>query len=140
MKIAIDQELGNRERARGQGAMLAHLRSAAREGRSAIAAPGAHRAYERSGAALLPRRWSSSLDGVEIVVAGSAGDGFVRHMKNRGAEVLLTGETDPAAALTRIIAGEPLPEQGFDITTTLCKLRDMFATLIFSLLYQTPPI
>ena len=67
------------------------------------------------------------LDGVEIVVAGSAGDGFVRHMKNRGADVLLTGETDPAAALTRIIAGEPLPEQRFDITTTLCKLRDMFS-------------
>ena len=41
------------------------------------------------------------LDGVDIVVAGSAGDGFMRHMKKRGAEVLLTGETDPAAALTR---------------------------------------
>jgi predicted Fe-Mo cluster-binding NifX family protein len=67
------------------------------------------------------------LDGVEIVVAGSAGDGFVRHMKKRGAEVLLTGETDPSAALTRIIAGEPLPDQRFDITTTLCKLRDMFS-------------
>jgi predicted Fe-Mo cluster-binding NifX family protein len=67
------------------------------------------------------------LDGVEIVVAGSAGDGFVRHMKKRGADVLLTGETDPAAALTRIIAGEPLPEQRFDITTTLCKLRDLFS-------------
>jgi predicted Fe-Mo cluster-binding NifX family protein len=67
------------------------------------------------------------LDGVEIVVAASAGDGFVRHMKTRGAEVLLTGETDPAAALTRIIAGEPLPEQRFDITTTLCKLRDLFS-------------
>ncbi len=67
------------------------------------------------------------LDGVEIVVAASAGDGFVRHMKKRGAEVLLTGETDPAAALTRIISGEPLPEQRFDITTTLCKLRDLFS-------------
>ncbi len=67
------------------------------------------------------------LDGVEIVVAGSAGDGFVRHMNKRGAEVILTGETDPAAALTRILAGEPLPDQRFDITTTLCKLRDMFS-------------
>ncbi len=67
------------------------------------------------------------LDGVEIVVAGSAGDGFVRHMKKRGAEVLLTGETEPLAALKRIIAGEPLPDQRFDITTTLCKLRDLFS-------------
>ena len=67
------------------------------------------------------------LDGVEIVVAGSAGDGFIRHMKKRGAEVLLTGETDPAAALKRILAGEALPDQRFDVTTAFCKLRDLFS-------------
>jgi len=67
------------------------------------------------------------LDGVEIVVAGSAGDGFIRHMKTRGADVLLTGETDPATALTHIVAGEALPDQRFDITTSLCKLRDLFS-------------
>jgi predicted Fe-Mo cluster-binding NifX family protein len=67
------------------------------------------------------------LDGVEIVVAGSAGDGFIRRMRRRGAEVLLTGETDPATALARIIAGEALPDQRFDITTSLCKLRDLFS-------------
>jgi predicted Fe-Mo cluster-binding NifX family protein len=67
------------------------------------------------------------LDGIDIAVAGSAGDGFIRHMKKLGAKVLLTGETDPAAALTRILAGEALPDQRFDITTTLCKLRDMFS-------------
>jgi predicted Fe-Mo cluster-binding NifX family protein len=67
------------------------------------------------------------LDGVEIVLAGSAGDGFVRHMKKRGADVLLTGETDPATALAHIIAGEALPDQRFDITTSLCKLRDLFS-------------
>jgi hypothetical protein len=48
-------------------------------------------------------------------------------MHKRGAEVLLTGETDPATALTRIIAGEALPDQRFDITTSLCKLRDLFS-------------
>ena len=67
------------------------------------------------------------LDGVEVVVAGSAGDGFVRHMQKRGAQVLLTGETEPSAALARILAGEALPDQRFDITTTLCKLRDLFS-------------
>jgi hypothetical protein len=67
------------------------------------------------------------LDGVEIVVAGSAGDGFIRHMAKRGAQVLLTGETDPRAALEKILAGEALPDTRFDITTTLCKLRDMFS-------------
>jgi predicted Fe-Mo cluster-binding NifX family protein len=67
------------------------------------------------------------LDGVEIILAGSAGDGFVRHMKKRGADVLLTGETEPQRALTLLIAGETLPDQRFDITTSLCRLRDLFS-------------
>ncbi|MBB4196706.1 hypothetical protein CCR94_12070 [Rhodoblastus sphagnicola] len=67
------------------------------------------------------------LDGVEVMIAGSAGDGFVRHMKKRGADVILTGEPDPALALTKLIAGEHLPDQKFDITTSLCKLRDFFS-------------
>jgi predicted Fe-Mo cluster-binding NifX family protein len=67
------------------------------------------------------------LDGVDLAVAGSAGDGFIRHMKKRGTDVLLTGETDPALTITRILAGEALPDPRFDITTTLCKLRDLFS-------------
>lgn len=67
------------------------------------------------------------LDGVEVIVAGSAGDGFVRHMKKRGTDVLLTGETDPATALELILKGETLPDPRFDITTTICRLRDMFS-------------
>ncbi|MBI4693808.1 MAG: hypothetical protein HY749_07285 [Gammaproteobacteria bacterium] len=67
------------------------------------------------------------LDGVEIVIAGSAGDGFVRHMQARGAEVLLTGELEPAAALKKILRGEALAAQRFDVTTTLCRLRDLFS-------------
>jgi predicted Fe-Mo cluster-binding NifX family protein len=67
------------------------------------------------------------LDGVEIIVAGSAGDGFIRHMAKRGAQVLLTGETYPATALQKVLAGEALPDTRFDITTTLCKLRDLFS-------------
>jgi predicted Fe-Mo cluster-binding NifX family protein len=68
------------------------------------------------------------LHGVEIVVAASAGDGFVRHMGKWGTQVLLTGEVDPALALKKILNGEALPETRFDITTTLCKLRDLFAS------------
>jgi predicted Fe-Mo cluster-binding NifX family protein len=67
------------------------------------------------------------LHGAEIVVAASAGDGYIRHMEKWGAQVLLTGETDPLAALEKILVGEALPETRFDITTTLCKLRDMFS-------------
>ena len=67
------------------------------------------------------------LDGIDLVVCASAGDGFIRHMKKRGAEVLLTGESDPALAITCILAGESLPDPRFDITTTLCKIRDLFS-------------
>jgi len=67
------------------------------------------------------------LDGVNIVVAASAGNGFIRHMKKRGTDVLLTGETDPATAITRLLAGEALPDPRFDITTSLCRIRDLFS-------------
>ena len=68
------------------------------------------------------------LHGVEIIIAASAGDGFVRHMEIWGAKVLLTGEVDPPGALKKILNGEALPETRFDITTTLCKLRDLFSS------------
>jgi len=67
------------------------------------------------------------LHGVEIFVAASAGDGYVRHMEKWGAKVLLTGEVDPGVALQKILKGEALPETRFDVTTTLCKLRDLFS-------------
>ena len=67
------------------------------------------------------------LDGVDLVVTANAGDGFIRHMKHRGAEVLLTGESDPTLAITRILAGEVLPDPRFDITTVFCKFRDLFS-------------
>jgi predicted Fe-Mo cluster-binding NifX family protein len=67
------------------------------------------------------------LHGVEIMVAASAGDGYIRHMEKWGAQVLLTGETEPRTALEKILAGEALADTRFDITTTLCKLRDLFS-------------
>jgi predicted Fe-Mo cluster-binding NifX family protein len=67
------------------------------------------------------------LHGVEIMVAASAGDGFIRHMQSWGAQVLLTGEAEPLQALQKILAGEALPDTRFDVTTALCKLRDLFS-------------
>lgn len=66
------------------------------------------------------------LDGAEVVIAASAGEGFFRHMAARGARVILTGETDPREAVRRVLAGEPLAETRFDITTMLCKVHDLF--------------
>lgn len=67
------------------------------------------------------------LHGVDLLIAGSAGDGFLRHMAGWGAQVLLTGETDPRAALQKVLAGEALPDTRFDVTTALCKVRDLFS-------------
>ena len=67
------------------------------------------------------------LHGIGIVVAASAGDGYIRHMKKWGAEVILTGEIDPRMALKKILNGESLADTRFDITTALCKLRDLFS-------------
>lgn len=67
------------------------------------------------------------LDGIDLVIVGSAGEGFVRHLKKRGADVLVTGERDPGRALQKILAGEALAQPRFDITTSLCKLRDLFS-------------
>ncbi len=67
------------------------------------------------------------LHGIEIMIAASAGDGFIRHMEKWGAQVLLTGETEPLMALQKIMAGEALADTRFDLTTTLCKLRDLFS-------------
>ena len=48
-------------------------------------------------------------------------------MAGWGAQVLLTGETDPRAALQKVLAGEALPDTRFDVTTALCKVRDLFS-------------
>lgn len=67
------------------------------------------------------------LHGIELLVAASAGDGFIRHMEKWGAQVVLTGETEPLTALKKILTGEALADTRFDVTTTLCKLRDLFS-------------
>ncbi|MBK1612065.1 hypothetical protein CKO44_01085 [Rubrivivax gelatinosus] len=67
------------------------------------------------------------LKGCEILVVGSAGDGFVRHMAGWGAQVVRTGERDPRQALERLIAGEALPDTRPDLSLVLCKLRDLFS-------------
>jgi len=67
------------------------------------------------------------LHGVELMIAASAGDGYIRHMEKWGAQVVLTGETAPLIALQKIMAGEALADTRFDLSTTLCKLRDLFS-------------
>jgi len=67
------------------------------------------------------------LDETDVLLASGAGDGFVRHMKKRGTQVRLTGETDPATAARKVLNGQQLAEKGFDPVLLLCKVRDLFS-------------
>jgi predicted Fe-Mo cluster-binding NifX family protein len=67
------------------------------------------------------------LDGVEVIVARSAGDGFLRRMQKRGVSVLLTSETLADAAILKVIAGDALPDPRWDASQLLCRLRDLFS-------------
>jgi len=67
------------------------------------------------------------LDGIEAVIALSAGDGFLRRLEQRGVHVALTAETDPAKAvadyLTECLAS-PRPRP---IGSLICKTLDLFS-------------
>ena len=67
------------------------------------------------------------LDGIEVIIALSAGEGFLKHMEKRGIHVALTAETDPAKAvndyLTQSLSG-PKPRP---IGALICKTLDLFS-------------
>ncbi|NVN84918.1 MAG: nitrogen fixation protein [Rhodopseudomonas sp.] len=45
------------------------------------------------------------LDAVQVVIAGSAGAGFVSRMAARGIKAVVTSETDPMTAVANYLAG-----------------------------------
>lgn len=45
------------------------------------------------------------LDAVTVVIAGSAGPGFIKRMAARGVSAVTTAETDPVAAVQDYLAG-----------------------------------
>jgi predicted Fe-Mo cluster-binding NifX family protein len=47
--------------------------------------------------------------GLDAIVTGGAGSGFIQRMSRQGIQVLATSETEIVAALSAIAAGEPLP-------------------------------
>ncbi len=54
------------------------------------------------------------LDTVNVVIAGSAGDGFIRRMANRDVIAVTTAETDPIAAIRSYLAGTLAPAAPHD--------------------------
>lgn len=76
-------------------------------------------------------RWEDQaahpLDGVEVMVARSAGEGFLRRMRKRGVDVLLTSEVRAESAIIKVLDGEALPPPGWEASRLLCRLRDLFS-------------
>ncbi len=56
-----------------------------------------------------PRGAPHPIDGIDVLVTASCGDGFVRKMAERGIRVVTTAETNPVYAAEAIAAGKPLP-------------------------------
>lgn len=50
------------------------------------------------------------LDACDVLITAGCGDGFIQRMARRGIRVVTTSETDPATAVTAVLAGLPLPE------------------------------
>ena len=67
------------------------------------------------------------LDGADIIVTGSAGEGFVRRMAKRGTQVMITAERDPQVAATKLATGSPLAPPAINPLGFLCKIHDLFS-------------
>ena len=49
------------------------------------------------------------LDAVDILLTGGAGDGLIRKLGQRGVRVVVTGESDPATAVSELMQGRIKP-------------------------------
>lgn len=52
------------------------------------------------------------LDGIDVLIAGSAGDGFIRRAATRGFAVATTSERDPLVAIAAYLRGTLAPSAG----------------------------
>jgi predicted Fe-Mo cluster-binding NifX family protein len=67
------------------------------------------------------------LDGIDALIAHSAGDGFLKHMEKREVAVALTAETDPAKAVADYLADALSAPKPRPIGKLLCKTIDLFS-------------
>jgi len=49
------------------------------------------------------------IHGMDVVITGGAGQGFVRRLAAHGVRVVITSETDPVRAVGAVLAGRELP-------------------------------
>lgn len=67
------------------------------------------------------------LDGADVVITLSAGDGFIKHMGKRGAQVALTAETDARRAVEEYLANTLPAPRPRPIGALICKTLDLFS-------------
>lgn len=48
-------------------------------------------------------------DGLDVIITGGCGQGFISRLFSRGIRVIPTAETDPLVAVRAVLAGQPLP-------------------------------
>jgi hypothetical protein len=68
------------------------------------------------------------LEGMDLLVTASAGEGFVRRLERLGVRVVMTSERSIRHILRRIDAGETLPLAGFNPLGFICRIRDIFSS------------
>ena len=56
-----------------------------------------------------PHNSAHPIDGLDVLITGSCGDGFQRKLAARGIRVVVTSETDPVAAVSAVLSGTALP-------------------------------
>jgi predicted Fe-Mo cluster-binding NifX family protein len=56
-----------------------------------------------------PRQAAHPIDGLDVLITGSCGDGFKRKLAERGISVIVTSETDPLIAVEAVLTGAVLP-------------------------------
>lgn len=67
------------------------------------------------------------LDGIDVVITASAGDGFVKHMEKRGAQVAMTAEKDALKAVSDYLAHTLSGPKPRPIGALICKTIDLFS-------------
>jgi len=73
------------------------------------------------------KQGTNPLDGVSVLIAASAGEGFLRRMGKRGIEAVLTGEADARKAAADYLAGTLAPPRPPGVMGWICQLRDLFS-------------
>jgi predicted Fe-Mo cluster-binding NifX family protein len=68
-----------------------------------------------------------ALDGVNAVIAQSAGEGFLKNMEKRGIRPVLTAEDDPAKAVRDLLAESLSPPRPRPIGSLVCKTIDLLS-------------